>query len=212
MIFFVKKNLIIIFVATNFTLKKLSAHFYENTDVACIAKALLGKELCTRINGHITSGIITETEAYNGIIDKASHAYGGKFTNRTKTMYSAGGTAYVYLCYGIHHLFNVVTNVAGVPHAVLIRNIKPIKGIDTMLERRNKKQFDKTFSTGPGTLSQALGITTNTHNGISLFGDEIWIEDNGVTIFDKDIKITPRIGIDYAGEDAKLPYRFLLQH
>lgn len=191
-------------------MKRLSTSFYEDTDVVRIAKALLGKELYTNINGEITSGIITETEAYNGVIDRASHAYGGRLTARTKTMYCAGGIAYVYLCYGIHHLFNVVTNIEGIPHAVLIRNIKPEKGIDTMLERRNKKKLDKTISTGPGTLSQALGMNTKKHNGISLLEDTIWIEESKLSIQKKDIEITPRIGADYAGDDAQLPYRFLI--
>lgn len=192
-------------------MKRLTQSFYQNTDVMQVAKDLLGKELYTNINGKITSGIITETEAYNGITDRASHAYGGRFTPRTKTMYSQGGIAYVYLCYGIHHLFNVVTNIEGIPHAVLIRNIKPKKGIDTILERRNKKRLDKTISTGPGTLSQALCITTQKHNGVSLLSNEIWIENSGVAIHENDIEVTPRIGVDYAGEDARLPYRFLIR-
>lgn len=175
-----------------------------------LAKALLGKELYTQFDGIVTSGIITETEAYNGVDDRASHAFGGKFTPHTKTMYEAGGICYVYLCYGIHHLFNVVTNIEGVPHAVLIRNIKPLKGLDTILARRNKKKVNKTLSTGPGTLSQALGIKTK-HNNTSLLGDTIWIEDAGIEIPENEIIITPRIGVDYAGEDALLPYRFLVK-
>lgn len=192
-------------------MKKLSKKFYQNSDVVQVAKDLLGKELFTNINGKLTSGIITETEAYNGIIDKASHAYGGRFTERTKTMYESGGICYVYLCYGIHHLFNVVTNKEGTPHAVLIRNIKPVKGIETILERRNKKKVDKTLNTGPGTLSQALGIKTKEHNGVSLLENKIWIEDNGTIVPENEIVVTSRIGIDYAEEDAKLPYRFLLK-
>ncbi len=191
-------------------MKKLTKDFYERADVVQIAKDLLGKELHTYIDGKLTSGIITETEAYNGIIDRASHAFGKRYTNRTKTMYEAGGISYVYLCYGIHHLFNVVTNIEGEPHAVLIRNIKPAKGVETILTRRNKKKLTKTISTGPGTLSQALGITTKVHNGISLLEDTIWIEDSGAKVKDDAISITPRIGVDYAGDDAKLPYRFLL--
>lgn len=191
-------------------MKKLTKDFYERVDVVQIAKDLLGKELYTHIDGKLTSGIITETEAYNGIIDRASHAFGRRYTNRTKTMYESGGISYVYLCYGIHHLFNVVTNIENEPHAVLIRNIKPVKGIETILTRRNKKKLTKAISTGPGTLSQALGITTKVHNGISLLGDTIWIEDCEAIIKDDAISVTPRIGVDYAGEDAKLPYRFLL--
>lgn len=188
---------------------KLTDDFYLRDDVVQIARDLLGKELFTNIDGVITSGIITETEAYNGVVDRASHAYGGRYTPRTQTMYAQGGVAYVYLCYGIHHLFNVVTNVQGVPHAVLIRNIKPAKGLNTILARRNKKKIDKALSTGPGTLSQALGIRT-THNATNLHGNTIWIEDNGTTIHPADIITTPRIGVDYAGEDALLPYRFVV--
>lgn len=189
---------------------KLGIEFYRRNDVVQIARELLGKELVTFIDGELTSGIITETEAYAGIIDRASHAYGGRYTQRTQTMYSEGGICYVYLCYGIHHLFNVVTHSEGTPHAVLIRNIIPRRGLDIQLLRRNKSKVDKTFSTGPGTMSQALGIITR-HNNLSLLGDTIWIEDAGIIIPDKDVLITPRIGVDYAGEDAKLPYRFVVK-
>jgi DNA-3-methyladenine glycosylase len=191
-------------------LKKLTSDFYLREDVLQIARDLIGKELITNINGTITSGIITETEAYAGVVDKASHAYGGRRTNRTETMYATGGISYVYLCYGIHHLFNVVTNVKDIPHAVLIRNIQPLKGLETILERRRKKKIDKTLSTGPGTMSEALGIKT-LHNGFDLTGDTIWIEDAGINVADEAVKITPRIGVDYAGEDAKLPYRFVIE-
>lgn len=191
-------------------MKKLTPDFYLREDVLQIARDLIGKELITNINGTITSGIITETEAYAGVVDRASHAYGGRRTNRTETMYAAGGISYVYLCYGIHHLFNVVTNAKEVPHAVLIRNIQPLKGLETILERRRKKKIDKTLSTGPGTMSEALGIKT-LHNGFDLTGDTVWIEDAGITIANETVKITPRIGVDYAGEDAKLPYRFLAE-
>ncbi len=187
---------------------KLTNDFYQRTDVVQIARELLGKELITNIDGELTSGIITETEAYNGIVDRASHAYGGKFTPRTQTMYAAGGVSYIYLCYGTHHLFNVVTNIEGVPHAVLIRNIKPLKGLETILQRRNKTKTNNTLSTGPGTLSQALGIKT-IHNGLLLQENTIWIEDVGLKIDPENIKSTPRIGVDYAGEDALLPYRFV---
>lgn len=189
---------------------KLGLDFYDRGDVVQIARELLGKELVTNIDGELTSGIITETEAYAGVIDKASHAYGGRNTNRTSIMFGPGGVAYVYLCYGIHHLFNVVTHSEGVPHAVLVRNIQPLKGLDIQLLRRGKQKVDKTFSTGPGTMSQALGNKT-LHTGLSLLGDTIWMEDIGIKIPKKDIKVTPRIGVDYAGEDAKLPYRFVVE-
>ena len=187
----------------------LKRSFYLQEDVVLVAKDLLGKVLCTHINGKFTSGIITETEAYAGVFDKASHAFGGKRTPRNENMYARGGTSYVYLCYGIHHLFNVVTNAENIPHAILVRAIKPIEGIETILKRRNQKSIAKNTSGGPGTISQALGITTKL-NGTDLTGKTIWLQDEGIKVIQKNIIVGPRIGVDYAGEDAKLPYRFIL--
>lgn len=187
---------------------KLSRDFYLQDNVVAVARTLIGKVLFTFIDGRLTAGIISETEAYAGVVDKASHAYGGRRTNRTETMYAQGGTGYVYLCYGIHHLFNVVTNVEGTPHAVLIRGVKPLEGIDIIRERRKFPKNDKILSAGPGTVSQALGILTK-HDRTDLLGNTIWIEDHGIVVPNDKVKITPRIGVDYAGEDAKLPYRFL---
>lgn len=188
---------------------KLQKDFYIREDVVLIAKELLGKVLITNFNGAISAGIITETEAYAGINDRASHAFGGRRTARTETMYATGGTAYVYLCYGIHHLFNVVTNQKDIPHAVLIRAIKPIEGMDVILKRRKQKEISNKLSSGPGTLSQALGIQT-IHSGENLLGNKIWIEDRGIHFPDKEIIKSPRIGVDYAGADALLPYRFFV--
>jgi len=187
---------------------KLGLDFYQGEDVVQISKDLLGKYLMTNINGAITGGIITETEAYAGETDRASHAFGGRRTARTEIMYQHGGAAYVYLCYGIHHLFNVVTHQAGTPHAILIRAIHPKEGLDTMLARRGMNdQSKKPLAGGPGTVSQALGIATG-HTGCDLNGDQIWIEDRGIEIAPESIVASPRVGIDYAGEDADLPYRF----
>lgn len=191
-------------------MSKLNLAFYTGPDVKQIARDLLGKKLCTRINGELTSGLITETEAYEGAIDKASHAYGGRYTNRTKTLYLAGGVGYVYLCYGIHHLFNVVTSEEGVPHAVLIRAVRPLEGIDIMLRRRNKTKADITLTAGPGAMSQALGIRT-IHNGALLSGDTIWIEETGITYPRNRIIRTTRVGVDYAGEHALWPYRYYIR-
>jgi len=188
---------------------KLKKNFYLRENVVLISKELLGKYLVTRINGKITAGIITETEAYAGVTDKASHAYNNRRTSRTEIMFAEGGAAYVYLCYGIHHLFNVVTNKKDIPHAVLIRSVKPVEGIPEILKRRHKNKIDKTTSAGPGTVAQALGIHTK-HSGVSLLKDQIWIEDRGIIVKEKDIIAGPRIGVDYAGEDAKLPYRFVI--
>lgn len=187
--------------------QKLSREFYLRDDVVSIAKELIGKVLCTFKDGHLTAGIIIETEAYAGEEDKASHAWMGRRTTRNKVMYEEGGTAYVYLCYGIHNLFNVVTHDAEVPHAVLIRGIQPIWGIDEMVLRRNKPRSQKGFGIGPGKVTQALGIQL-ADNGLDLLGERIWISDIGLVIGTKLIKQSSRIGVSYAGADAKLPYRF----
>lgn len=188
---------------------KLKRDFYVREDVVLIAKDLLGKVLFTKLNGKTTAGIITETEAYAGINDRASHAFGGRRTERTEVMYARGGTAYVYLCYGMHHLFNVVTNQKDVPHAVLIRAVKPFEGIDKIICRRKLKQDAPLHKicAGPGMVSQGLGIRT-AHTGENLLGNKIWIEERGIKIPETDIIISPRIGVDYAGADALLPYRF----
>jgi DNA-3-methyladenine glycosylase len=148
-------------------MKKLPAAFYQRKNVLTVAKDLLGKILVTKFEGIETSGRIVEVEAYNGIADRASHAYGGRRTNRNEVMYAQGGLAYVYLCYGIHHLFNVVTNTKHTPHAILIRAIEPVKGIDKMLQRTGKKKPDSAITKGPGNVSKALGIST-AHSGYSL--------------------------------------------
>lgn len=189
------------------TRQKLTRSFYQQSDVVEIARQLVGKVLCTRIdNAPLTSGIITETEAYSGRGDKACHANNDTRTERTKTMYQPGGIAYIYLCYGIHHLFNIVTNVQDKADAILIRAIKPIDGKDTMLERRNFQQVQPSLTAGPGRLTQALGITTD-YDAISLSGDTIWIEDRANNFVDSLVS-AKRVGVDYAGKDANLPWRF----
>ncbi len=188
----------------------LPESFYAREDVVAIARELLGKVLVTRFEGVVTSGIIVETEAYAGVKDKASHAYGGRRTDRTEIMYMQGGVAYVYLCYGIHHLFNVVTHSQDVPHAVLIRGLEPLEGVDVMMQRRGKAKLDRTLSAGPGALSGALGIHRQ-HTGLSLQGPDIFIEDRGIVYVEADIVAASRIGVDYAKEDALLPYRFYVK-
>ncbi|HSM32395.1 MAG TPA: DNA-3-methyladenine glycosylase [Woeseiaceae bacterium] len=190
--------------------KVLPRSFYLRDDVTAISRDLLGKVLCTEIDGRHTSVVITETEAYAGVTDRASHAYGDRRTRRTEPMYGPGGIAYVYLCYGIHHLFNVVTNVKGVPHAVLVRAGKANAGITTMLERRGKPAADSTLLAGPGSLARALGITTAL-TGSSLLDGPIRIEDHGLQVDDARVSVGPRVGIDYAAEDAGRPYRFRLR-
>ena len=189
---------------------KLPYSFYQQEDVVSLAVQLLGKQLFTLIDGKLTGGTIVETEAYNGVIDKASHAYGGRFTPRTSTMYEAGGVSYVYLCYGIHHLFNVVTAIKGTPHAVLIRGVEPIVGLDTMLTRRNMSSLAPRITAGPGALAQALGIDKNL-NAKDLLGEEIWIADNGIVFEENQIIASPRIGVAYDEDHAFLPYRFYIK-
>lgn len=196
--------------STEYHEHKLSGDFYRQKNVCTVARQLIGKVLVTCFDDTITAGRIVETEAYNGVVDKASHAYGGRFTNRTETMYQSGGLAYVYLCYGIHHLFNVVTNEAGTPHAVLIRGIEPIAGIDTMIERTRKTKFDTSIGRGPGNVSKALGLHVK-HNGMELGGDHIFISEDSFRFSRSQIISTPRIGVDYAAEDALLPYRFIVK-
>ena len=188
---------------------KLDKSFYLREDVVKIAEELLGKYLFTNFEGVITGGIITETEAYEGITDKASHAYNDRRTARTEIMYQTGGIAYVYLCYGMYSLFNVVTNVEGVPHAVLIRGIKPVEGLEDIKKRVKQNNLNKYLLNGPGKLTKALGIHYS-HTGTDLNSDTIWLEDRNYKINKKDIIITKRVGVDYAKEDALLPYRFIL--
>jgi DNA-3-methyladenine glycosylase len=189
--------------------QKLPLQFYLREDVVQIAKDLLGKVLVTAWEGVRTSGRIVETEAYGGEVDKASHASKGR-TKRTGVLYEAGGSAYVYLCYGIHQMFNIVTNVNGVPHAVLIRGIEPLEGIDTMLQRTGKKSLDATLTRGPGNVGKALGFHVS-QCGLSLTGDQLYIEEDGYVLDQSEIVAAPRIGVAYAGDHALWDYRFYIR-
>lgn len=189
----------------------LPQEFYLTPNVLDTSQKLLGKYLFTHIENKLTGGMITEVEAYAGPEDKASHAYQNRRTPRNEVMFSSGGVAYVYICYGMHVLFNVVTNRANIPHAILIRSILPMEGISFMQERRKKEFIDKSLTLGPGNLSKALGIT-RTLNGESLTGSTLWIEDKGVCVEKNNIVSTPRIGIDYAQEYIHVPWRFVLKH
>lgn len=191
--------------------KKIHKDYYLNTDVVKMAEALLGQFIVTEFEGNRTVGMIVETEAYNGALDRASHAYNHRRTGRTETMYQEGGVAYVYLCYGIHHLFNIVTGERDNPQAVLIRAIEPIEGIDIMLKRRQMQKISWHLSNGPGVLTQALGITTK-DNGRTLSKSPIWLEDRGVRVPPADILTSSRVGIDYAQEHRDLPWRFRIKH
>jgi DNA-3-methyladenine glycosylase len=191
-------------------MKKLPLSFYRRENVLQIAQELLGKLLVTKKDGVATSGRIVECEAYAGAPDKASHAFGGKRTNRNKVMYEDGGLAYVYLCYGIHHLFNVVTHSKDIPHAILIRSVEPVKGVEEMLYRTGKKQKGHSLTRGPGNVSKALGIFT-TDSGLSLSGKTIFLADDGFAYSKMEVFTSPRIGVDYAGKDALLTYRYYVK-
>jgi len=186
---------------------KLAESFYIRRNVTTIARQLLGKILVTKINNQVTSGMIVETEAYSER-ERGSHAFKG-VTERNKVMFERGGIAYVYLCYGVHEMFNVVTNNAHKAEAILIRALEPIDGIETMLKRMNTSSSLR-ITSGPGKLTKALGIDRKL-NGEKLTKDKIWIEDRGIKIASAKIVSSPRIGIDYAGEDALLPWRFTVK-
>lgn len=190
-------------------MQRLPLSFYLRDDVTKISRELLGKVLVTNWQGQYTSGRITETEAYEGEKDRASHAFRGK-TPRTEIMFEEGGKAYVYLCYGIHQMFNIVTSSKGTPHAILIRAVEPIEGIDIMLQRTGKKHLDHTLTRGPGNVGKAFGFHTS-QCGISLLSDELFIADDGFKLSKKMIGTSPRIGVDYAGEHAAWHYRFFIK-
>lgn len=191
-------------------MKKLPIQFYQQTDVILIAKELIGKIIVTKFDGLITSGRIVETEAYIGITDRASHSFGGKRTARNEHMYAPAGIAYVYICYGMHHLFNIVSNAKDIPDAVLIRALEPIAGIDSMLKRTGKPKADNTLTKGPGNAAKALGISKK-HSGMNLMKDDIYVADDGFKIAESSIGISRRIGIESSGDAALLPYRFYLK-
>jgi DNA-3-methyladenine glycosylase len=191
-------------------MKKLPIQFYKRSDVILIAKELIGKIIVTRFDGRKTSGRIVETEAYLGLTDRASHSFGGKRTARNEHMYAAPATTYVYICYGMHHLFNVVTNAKGIPDAVLIRAVEPLTGTDIMLERTGKKKLDSSLTRGPGNAAKALGISKG-HSGINLLKDEIYIADDGFVVGQNLLGISRRIGIEGSGDAALQPYRFYIK-
>jgi DNA-3-methyladenine glycosylase len=190
----------------------LPREYYQNNDVVFLAKDLLGKVLLTEIEGILTSGIIVETEAYKAPEDRASHAFNNKITARTKTMYLEGGHSYIYLCYGIHEMCNVVTAKEGLAHAVLIRAIEPLEGLDIMLKRRNHNALKSNITRGPGCVCKALGITGNMN------ARPFYVQKSPLRIYDQSIRYSSeqlmsskRIGVDYAGESANWPYRFYVK-
>jgi DNA-3-methyladenine glycosylase len=191
-------------------MKKVPLSFYDRKDVVKIAEELLGKIIVTNIDGFFTSGRIVETEAYVGITDKASHSFSGKRTAKNEHMYSAPGTAYIYICYGLHQMMNIVTNEKEIPDAVLIRAIEPLEGIDIMLQRTKKDHADKTLTRGPGNVGKALGIFKY-HSGLHLLDEQIYLIDDGQKISKENIGVSKRIGVESAGPDGLLPYRFFVK-
>lgn len=191
-------------------MKKVPLSFYDRKDVVKIAEELLGKIIVTNIDGFFTSGRIVETEAYVGITDKASHSFSGKRTSKNEHMYSAPGTAYIYICYGMHQMMNIVTNEREIPDAVLIRAIEPLEGIDIMLQRTKKDHADKTLTRGPGNVGKALGIFKH-HSGLHLLDEQIYLLDDGQKISKENIGVSKRIGVESAGPDGLLPYRFFVK-
>ncbi|MEX0779738.1 MAG: DNA-3-methyladenine glycosylase [Balneolales bacterium] len=190
---------------------KLNSSYYLSTDVVGLSRDLIGKYLFTHQNGALTGGKIVETEAYAGVYDKACHARGGLRTRRTEIMYQHGGVGYVYLCYGIHNLFNVITGPVDVPHAILIRAVEPVVGVEHIMARRGHEKLKRNTAGGPGLVCQALGIEKD-HNGVDLTEETIWIEDRGEKYSSSTIISGKRVGIGYAGEDADKPYRFRLSN
>ena len=191
-------------------MKKLPLSFYNRTDVLTIAREMLGKVVCTKIDGLLTSGRIVETEGYVGIVDKASHAFGGRRGPKNEHMYLGPATAYIYVCYGVHQMLNIVTNEKDIPDAVLIRAIEPIKGLDIMAQRANKKESDLTLTRGPGNVGKALGVHKR-YSGIHLLDDLIYLIDDGFEFPEDAIGVSRRIGVESAGEDGLLPYRFYVK-
>ena len=191
------------------TVTKIPREFYTRSNVVTVARDLLGKLLVVPAhNGKRVSGTIVEVEAYRGPHDRAAHSYRGRRTKRTETMYGIGGTAYVFFVYGMYNQFNVVTNVEDAPHAVLIRALEPVEGIELMRKRR-LGQPDHNLTNGPGKLCIAMGIDRKLDSA-DLLGDRVWLEQ-GQAIPRSKVASGPRIGIDYAKEWVTKPWRFWIR-
>ncbi|MCS7062805.1 MAG: DNA-3-methyladenine glycosylase [Methylacidiphilales bacterium] len=188
--------------------KKISREVYQQENVVELARFFLGKYIVSVTPEGRVGGWIIETEAYGGEEDLACHAAGGRRTSRTEIMYRPGGVAYVYLCYGLHHMLNFVTGPRDVPCAVLLRGVKIEEGEAVVKSRRRGVPRER-WGIGPGCVTKALGVTIK-DNGVSLTGTRLWIEDRGVEIPDAEVCYTPRIGVDYAGEIwSQKPWRMV---
>jgi DNA-3-methyladenine glycosylase len=183
-------------------LQPLARDFYARP-VLTVAKACIGKLLVHRTKEGLVAGRIVESEAYRGPADRAAHSYGGRRTARTEVMFGPPGYAYVFFVYGMHYQFNLVTTKDGAPHAVLIRAVEPVLGVEMMAKRRNLPASARELTNGPGKLCQALGIGRECY-GVDLCGPELFLAD-GSTVRSARAK---RIGVDYAGDWAEKPWRF----
>lgn len=188
---------------------RLSREFYTRGDTLKIARDLLGKLIVVPDGrGTRVTGMIVETEAYLGEIDRAAHSYGGRRTPRNEATYSVGGNVYVFFVYGMYYQLNIVCGAVDSPHVVLIRAAMPVEAIEIMRTRRGAMK-DRNLTSGPGKLCIAFGIDRG-FNGEDLSDDRIWLED--YKSFSKSqIAVGKRIGIDYAGEDAEKPWRFWVE-
>jgi DNA-3-methyladenine glycosylase len=187
--------------------RKLERREYAGRSPARAARFLLGKALCVRAPDGYAEGLITETEAYGGAEDAACHAHLNRRTARTEIMFAAGGVAYVYLCYGLHRMFNIITGPAESPEAVLVRAVRITAGHE-VVRRRRRGVVEKDWASGPGRVCAALGIGLH-HYGADLAGEEIWLEDRGVRVPKVRVATGPRVGIDYAGDWIHVPWRFI---
>lgn len=190
--------------------RKLPLDYYRDDNVVSVARDLLGKHLFSFVDRQLVGGIIVETEAYRGPEDRGSHAWKGKRTPRNETMYHAGGVVYMYICYGIHDMVNIVTGSEGMSHAVLIRAVEPLVGLDEMRMRRSLFGQDKRLCQGPGALAKAFGLNKG-HNGIDLQSDTVWIEDHHFRFSDEQIMESPRVGLNFEGPYKEMPWRFFVK-
>jgi DNA-3-methyladenine glycosylase len=189
---------------------KLPVSFFKSDDVVQLSAKLLGKFLYTHIDGKLTGGIIVETEAYRGPEDRGSHAFNNRRTPRNEIMYAEGGVVYMYICYGIHDMLNIVTGQEGDSHAILIRALEPVVGLDIMRLRRGFDTDDRRLCKGPGALARAMGLN-KLHNGLSVSGDEIWIEENTDFKSAEKIVSAPRIGLNIDEPYKSIPWRFYVK-
>lgn len=177
--------------------------------VEAVARGLLGVEVHSYIDGVHTAGRIVETEAYRGADDKAAHSYKHKRTKRTEVFFGDAGHAYVYLIYGVHEMFNVVTGPVGQPDAVLVRAVEPVIGREPMRARRKRPVDGPRLTNGPALVCQALGITRE-HYGADLTDPRSPVHLRGRlhTLTAENVLVSPRVGVAYAEECAGWPWRF----